>query len=150
MNSIQATYGKQIATFGAIASAICIYLTKLHYSPSESSICNISDTLNCDIVNASTYSEIYGIPVAVLGLGFYLIVTAFGIALAYASASLKNLDLKDITKGFLVLTGVGTLFSLYLTYHEAFTIKAYCIMCLAQQVLILILLYLFYKLYKKM
>jgi protein-disulfide isomerase/uncharacterized membrane protein len=35
------------------------------------SICNISGTLNCDVVNTSPYAKLFGVSIALYGLGFY-------------------------------------------------------------------------------
>src|SRR5919112_1981245 len=74
----------------------------------------------CETVQSSRYASILGIPVALLGLVAYgglvfsvILWTEIGIYL-----------------GFLISL-VGTLFSIYLTYLEVFVIGALCQWCLA-------------------
>src|SRR3972149_850565 len=52
---------------------IMSYLTYIHYSQSKS-FCDISQEVSCDVVTTSIYSEIFGIPVSVLGLLFFAAV----------------------------------------------------------------------------
>ena len=128
-----------------LAILATLYLTYLHYKPSASSICNFGDYLNCDIVNQSTYSELFGIPVAILGLLTYLFLFLVGRAM------LKNYKFYKIWKWLrpfrifwimFAVIAVGVLFSLYLSYIEFFVLRALCIFCLAQQIIIIIDLFL--------
>ena len=87
---------------------------------------------DCATVNYSIYSEIYGIPVAVLGLGAYLLILIIHI-LETRWPLLKN-------NGNLLIFGislVGVLFTAYLTYIEFFVIFAVCPFCLASAFFIL-------------
>ena len=53
---------------------VTVILINSHYESSAAgSFCNIDDYWNCDKVNKSTFAEIFGIPVSVLGFGFYLV-----------------------------------------------------------------------------
>ena len=68
-----------LATFATLL--IQNYLAGRHYQVSlglsiEDSICNINSTFNCDNVNTSIYSELWGIPMAIWGLStnFYFLV----------------------------------------------------------------------------
>lgn len=56
-----------------IGAALSIYLAVHHHGAltGGSSICNVSSTINCDVVNASKHSEIGGVPIALYGLGYY-------------------------------------------------------------------------------
>src|SRR3990167_10898834 len=55
---------------------IMSYLTYIHYSQSKS-FCDISQEVSCDVVTTSIYSEIFGIPVSVLGLLYFSAVLFF-------------------------------------------------------------------------
>ena len=50
-----------LSALGALG--ISIYLGVQHGS-TEASACNISSTINCDVVNRSEYSELFGIPIS--------------------------------------------------------------------------------------
>lgn len=95
--------------------------------------CTIGETFNCDVVNKGPYSQIAGIPVALMGMIGYVFM-----ALA-AFLKWREPDNKRLTLFLLVLTGGGLLFSLYLSGIEAFVLKTWCLLCLTSQTLILAL-----------
>ncbi len=85
----------------------------------------------CNLVQASEYARILGIPVAFLGLLFYLTILAAFIAiqLGYLPPT------RRVITGLIGITFLGTLFSIYLTVVEIFLIKAICLWCLSSAVL---------------
>ena len=90
---------------------------------------------DCFTVNTSKYSEIAGIPVAVLGAAAYLFLFLI----------LLNENRTDFLKTNSVLfvfgiTLAGTLFSGYLTYIELFILKQICPFCVVSAITMLILL----------
>ncbi len=92
------------------------YLTYTHYAGLHV-LCLSSG--GCETVQHSSYSKLDGVPVATLGLAGYIgILISLGIRGEIGRAL-----------GF-ALALVGFLFSMYLTYREAFTIHAYCQWCL--------------------
>jgi uncharacterized membrane protein len=131
---------KTLAVINVLAILTTIYLTYLHFVPEASDICNLSEKWNCEIVNKSIYSELFGIPVSILGMAAYL---------AFLTFSLLGLrrNLKKWTPYFLAAVAGGTAFALYLTGIETFVLRTYCVFCVVQQILILIELYLAYRLY---
>jgi uncharacterized membrane protein len=89
----------------------------------------------CHNVNFSPYSEIYGIPISLIGLVAY-IVMALVIVLEPRLPVLEE-------NGPLVLFGmslVGVGFSVYLTYLELYVIHAVCPFCVVSAVIIVLLL----------
>jgi uncharacterized membrane protein len=106
--------------------AIAGYLTWIHYAGIKP-VC-ISGGGGCEQVQSSRYSELAGIPVALLGLIGY-----FGIL-----ASLFVRGDAGLTLG-VVLTLVGLGFSGYLTYRELFTIDAICQWCVASAIVMTLL-----------
>jgi len=83
---------------------------------------------DCNTVQQSAYARLFGVvPIGVLGvLGFAAILVAWGVrrwgagpAAAWAAVAL------------LAMTGLGTLFSIYLTFLEPFVIGATCLWCLS-------------------
>lgn len=120
--------------------AVSAYALKLHYTIGPSTFCNINDTFNCDVVNKSWASEIAGVPVALFGIIGYSLL-AFGSLWLLLCKSLHQL-----VWGAITLASTGALgFALFLTGVEIFDLQAYCIVCLASQVIILVLSYLVWK-----
>lgn len=96
------------------------YLTVTHYTGTAIP-CTI--THGCDVVTKSVYAEILGIPVALLGALFYLVI--FGlVCVAMESANTKLLRAAGR------LTLAGFLFSLWFLFAQAFLIHAFCQWCL--------------------
>ena len=95
------------------------YLTIKRYSHSDIG-CSIFE--GCDLVTTSSYSAILGVPVAVLGIIFY--ITVFVLSLLY-------LRLKE--RRFIILlfglSSVGLLMSAWFVYTQAFVLNAYCFYC---------------------
>jgi uncharacterized membrane protein len=91
---------------------------------------------NCNTVQQSSYATLFGVlPVGVLGmLGYIAIIITWLISL---------LDLPEfnrVSKLVLwLLTLLGTLFSIYLTFLEPFVIGASCIWCLSSAVIMTLL-----------
>ena len=99
--------------------AIASYLTYVHYE-GLSPVCT---TGGCERVQASTYSEIGPIPVALLGL--------IGYVLILLSLFIRGEVGRALT---FMLTLSGFAFSLYLTYLELFVIDAICQWCVGSAV----------------
>ncbi len=87
---------------------------------------------SCDLVNASRYAKLAGIPVAYLGLGMYLTLLALSL---WAAARAQEPPLAA-TLGIFVLSMSGFLFSLYLTGIELFVLHAVCAWCVASFLII--------------
>jgi uncharacterized membrane protein len=88
----------------------------------------------CSVVNNSVYSEVYGIPVALVGAVGYATILAVDILSGRWSALRNN--------GTLAIFGLclaGFLFTLYLIYVELALIKALCPFCVASQVIMTLL-----------
>lgn len=89
----------------------------------------------CESVNNSPYSEINGVPIAVLGAGAYLLI---GLLLALENTNPQMRQIAPLAIFGLSLT--GTLYSAYLTYIELFVLHAVCPYCVVSAVLITALL----------
>jgi uncharacterized membrane protein len=114
-----------IGVLAVIGIGIGTYLTYTHYAKLNV-LCLSSG--GCETVQKSVYSKLDGIPVATLGLAGYI-----GI---FISIWIRGELGRAI--GF-ALALVGFLFSMYLTYREAFTIHAYCQWCLGSAFLMTVL-----------
>ncbi len=132
-------YLKIITYLAVFAILVSTYLTYLHYTPTESSFCNYSETINCDIVNKSIYSEIFNIPIAALGIITFLII----ILLSESIQKDKTLNIiKKIKPRYqyillILLLTWSILFALYLIYIEFFVLYAICLFCVILDFLIL-------------
>ena len=114
--------------FGALGALDAGYLSYIKLAHVEA-ICR--GVGNCETVNTSVYSEVYGIPIALFGLAAYLLILAI---LLLEPRVLALQDYAPLAVFGLALT--GTLYSAYLTYVELFVIHAVCPYCVASALLI--------------
>ena len=114
------TLHRIVAACSAIGVLISAYALSIHYGASGGNICSVSTIFSCDLVNRGPWSAIGGIPVAGIGLIGY---TSLFLLLLRRPAGWKSWFLSGTIAGFL--------FSLYLTYLEAFVIRSFCLVCLA-------------------
>lgn len=119
------------------------YLTETHLRGAALVCGAISNLSKCNVVATSSYSAIYGIPVSLLGLLFYIAIM-LGVGIYYARS--RNLTLLH---WLIVFTGAGVLFSLYLLYIQAFVLKAFCQYCLASDLLTLMIFTILIVRYKR-
>jgi uncharacterized membrane protein len=115
----------QLATFVlALAGlGVSIYLTIAHFTESALAGCSESGAVNCTKVTTSPQSYVFGIPVAVLGLAFYVFAVAIMSPWAWRAAR-REIHLLRIAS---LVVGIG--FVLYLIYAELFIIGAICLYC---------------------
>ena len=115
----------QLATLGlALAGlGVSIYLTIAHFTESALLGCSESGLVNCTKVTTSPQSYVFGIPVAVLGLAFYVVAVALMSPWAWRSAR-REIHLLRIAS-----LAVGMGFVLYLLYAELFIIGSICLYC---------------------
>jgi uncharacterized membrane protein len=111
-----------------------IYLTVQHYTAATSFLgCPATSTFNCQKVTTSPESIIFGIPVAVLGLAFYVFMVAVNTPWAWRS---RLPAIYWARLGGIVL---GIVFVLYLIYTELFTIGAICVDCTSVHIITFLL-----------
>jgi uncharacterized membrane protein len=110
------------AGVAAAGVAVAGYLTWAHYV-SGSVVCPVGG--GCETVQESEYAEIAGAPVAVLGLIGYVVLLALIVW-----------DAPSARLAAATLALVGLLFSIYLLIVQAFVIEAFCVWCLANDVVI--------------
>ena len=116
----------QLTTF-ALALAglgVSIYLTIAHFTESTLLGCSeVKGLVDCTKVTTSPQSYVFGIPVAVLGLAFFLFAAAIMSPWAWRWAR-REIYLLRIAS---LVGGIG--FVLYLLYAELFIIGSICLYC---------------------
>ena len=108
-----------------IGLLVSIYMT-IYKITSNDSMCIGSG--DCKTVNASRYAEVYGIPVAVLGVAGYAAI----LAVLFLERR-PGFFQQNGTMLFFGLSLTGFLFTLYLIFVEVSLIKAYCPFCITSQ-----------------
>jgi uncharacterized membrane protein len=110
-----------IAALALVGGGIAAYLTYVHYAH-LSPVCT---TGGCEKVQKSSYAELAGIPVALLGLIAY--------AFLFASAFLRGATVALVAA---LVAIVGVAFSGYLLWAQLGPIGAICQWCLANDAVI--------------
>jgi len=111
--------------------AVAGYLTYVHYNVGAL-VCGVGD---CEIVQSSKYSQMFGIPIAIFGLLMYLAI----LALIIVRHTMQ--DWSDLAStGILVLLIAGTIYAAYLTYLELEVIRAICQWCVISAIITVLLL----------
>ena len=108
-----------------VGLAVSIYMT-IYKATSNDALCLGSG--DCSTVNASRYSEVYGIPVASVGIAGYLAI----LLVQWYERRDKFFE----KNGPLLIFGMaltGFLFTVYLIYVEFAILKALCPFCLTSQ-----------------
>ena len=88
----------------------------------------------CSVVNSSVYSEVYGIPVALVGVIGY----AFILGVLLVAPLQKTLGGSAVLAAF-GLCLAGFVFTAYLIYVEIALIRALCPFCIASQIIMTLL-----------
>lgn len=110
-----------------IGFAISIYLTFSHY---RGSIPPCHVVRGCETVQTSSYSEILGIPLALLGTLYFTVM--FYLAIGLLTSRRDSLVL-----AYKVLAYLGALAVIPLFLVQAVVLQAYCSWCLATEVVML-------------
>lgn len=116
-----------LIVIAAIGLCLAGYLTYLHYSGTTPP-CSIKGN-PCSQVQKSRYSELVGVPVALIGLIGYIAILGSLLAPEGERA-------RFVTTA-LTIGGFG--FSAYLTYRELFTLHKICEWCVSSAVLMTVM-----------
>ena len=117
-----------LAFFGLADSA---YLAQ-HEASGTPLLCNIQNLSGCNVVAASQYSHIFGIPLAEFGILFY------GILFVLAALEIVIFD-RLLRRVLQAVSLIGVAASLYFTLIQAFVIRAFCIYCLVSAFITLLI-----------
>jgi len=113
-----------IAVISLIGTFLATYLTLYKLGYLETLACG---TGSCEVVQASRWSKLFGLPVAMWGAGFYLAM--FAVAVAGSMGRLaESARVGVVLAG---MSGCGVLFSGWLTYVEIWRLHAICRYCVA-------------------
>jgi uncharacterized membrane protein len=104
------------------------YLTYVHYS-GAAPVCSLKGD-PCAQVQKSVYSELAGVPVALIGLIGYFVILG--------SLFAPEEERTRLITAALTLGGFG--FSVYLTYREVFSLHKICEDCVASAILMTVLM----------
>ena len=117
----------------AVGIGLATYLTIAHYDAHVQLTCPSKGAINCEAVTTSAQSKLFGIPVAVLGIAYFVAMVPWHLPVAWRSADPR------VKIGRLLYCGSGIAFVCYLVYAEAVIIKKICLWCTGVHITTLVL-----------
>jgi protein-disulfide isomerase len=112
--------GALLTSIVCFASNAYLFSRKWESAKDTDALCNINQVLNCDVVNSSAYSEMFGVPITLFGAAFYA-----GLAVASLAPADRRLYL--VTTAF---AGLSLGYSLFLGWVSV-QIGAVCVLCIS-------------------
>lgn len=126
-----------VGTFlSVLGLGVSAYLTYEHFTGSASLSCpagSAGGAIDCLKVTTSVYSKIAGIPVAVLGLVFFVVM------LAVQSPWMWRWARREVLAGRLIWCLVGIATAVKLVYDELYNIDAICLWCTSVHIITLLI-----------
>ena len=120
---------RMLAALIALAGIfVALYLTLYKLGYIGTLACAVG---SCETVQTSKWATFLGFPVAMWGVGYYIAVLVISIAGLMPALA----DRRGVSQLLVGMTGVGLVFSLWLTYLELFVINAICQWCVISAIL---------------
>ncbi len=124
------------AGLSLLGAAIAVYATRHHLNVKAfgltDAVCNINSSFNCDEIANSAYSEIFNIPVAIFGLGYFVAMFALAMT-AKISKKYQDATQSYFAASLAALVGCVALFVISLTM-----VKVLCPTCLATYAVVIL------------
>jgi uncharacterized membrane protein len=123
------------ATLGLVGAGLVlsVYLTITHFTTTVKLACSTTGTINCEKVTTSPQSYLLGVPVATLGVAFFVVAAALCLPAAWRS------PVPAVRYARIGWAFAGVLMVVRLVYAELFQIDAICLWCTAVHVITVIL-----------
>jgi uncharacterized membrane protein len=112
---------------------VAMYLTLAHFSAGIQLTCPATGPINCEAVTHSPESYVFGIPVSLLGLIYFVAMTGISLPVVWRS------KVRVVAQARLAMAVAGIGFVCYLVYAELFEIDKICLWCTGVHVLTLII-----------
>lgn len=112
---------------------VSLYLTIAHYTTSAVLACPENSIVNCAKVTTSSYSSILDVPLALLGLLFFIAMVPVQLPIFW------HMGQKLLIWVRLAFAGSGVLMIFWLIYIELFKLNAICLYCTAVHAITVVL-----------
>ena len=119
----------------AAASASSVVHYKLLTNPGYTSFCDVNATVSCTQAYLSRYGSFLGVPVAVAGVFYFLLVLLL-VAIGGSDTSRAR---ESVPAYVFALSTVGLAFALYLAWASYVQLKTFCMLCAATYVAVVAL-----------
>lgn len=118
-----------IAALALVGVGLATYLAMYKLGMLGTLACTVG---SCETVNLSKWATFVGIPVAVWGVGFYVVL----FLVALLGTTERFVEEPWVSHVLLGLTAWGVVFSTWLTYLELYVIHAVCMFCVMSAILV--------------
>jgi Predicted membrane protein len=108
-----------------VGLGLSTYLTIEHFTNPGSLACPVGGAVDCAQVTTSAQSKFLFIPVAVLGIVFFVAMLALCLPTLWRRSD------RRLWQARMAVAGLGVLFVIYLIFAELFIIEAFCLWCTA-------------------
>jgi uncharacterized membrane protein len=116
-----------------VGLGVSVYLTVEHFTDNATLACSIGGIVDCAKVTTSAWSTFMGVPVALLGLVFFLVL----LPLVWPSTWRSRVGWLDVARLGWLTVGLGMV--LYLVWAELYRIHSICLWCTAVHVVTFLL-----------
>lgn len=113
-----------LALLGLPGSAVAAYLTYSYWADRPTVCAGIGE---CELVQTSEYADIVGVPVALLGLLYFVAMSMLALARIRRMPGTPEWG----QPAALSMALAAAAFAAYLTYVELFILEAICVWCVA-------------------
>jgi len=128
---------KLLLAFAALGLAASLASTYVHYrlvtDASYSSVCDISTTVSCTQAYLSRYGTFWGVPVALGGVFYFVLV----MLLSTFGGKPSSPSRENMPGYIFALSTVALAFVLYLAWASFFQLKTVCVLCVATYVAVI-------------
>ena len=119
------------AALGLLGLSLSVYALRHHLAfkttGATNAFCNVNETISCDAVAASSYSEIWGVPLGIFGIAFFISLLVFNVMRAASARSGFAGRMASQTHAVLVI--IGVVVSVVLGALVLTVVKAFCLAC---------------------
>lgn len=129
-----------VALIACVIGAVCAFISLDRYleiqksGVAEASFCSVSDFIDCDIVEASSYASINGLPVAGIGFVYYIFMFLF----VFVGRFFKGFKMPTVA--FVWWASVlSIIYTIYMAYISMSVLNVICLTCAGMYVANLLL-----------
>ena len=115
-----------LSIVGVVAAGTSTYTHfQLVRDPGYTAFCDVSAAVSCAQVYQSRFGSVQGVPVALAGVLWFLLV----LLLAFADARVSERSQQNIGGYLLVWSTLGLAIAMYMAYASFFVLQTICLMC---------------------
>jgi uncharacterized membrane protein len=134
VNARTVTHSRWLATttlsLAIAGTGVATYLTVAHFTSHDLLACSGQGFVDCAKVTTSEQSRVFGIPVAVLGLVWWIVMLALCLPISWRASS------PLVHRARLWVAAAGVAFVLWLLYAEFVILHSICLWCSVVHVLV--------------